>query len=147
MDEPVIRPARPEDLHRVLAIEAAWPTTPGWSRESFESELRSERSRFLVAERSRAVAGFAVLWVVGEEAELLDVAVAPETAGRGLGRRLLEEACAAAREAGCKVLRLEVSERNERALKLYRRAGLRVVGRRPKYYNDGSDALLMDKPL
>jgi ribosomal protein S18 acetylase RimI-like enzyme len=37
-----------------------------------------------------------------------------------------------------------VSDKNAGARAFYEALGLRVVGRRPKFYNDGSDAVLMD---
>lgn len=38
---------------------------------------------------------------------------------------------------------LEVHDRNEGALKLYESLGFANVGRRPKYYRDGGDAILL----
>jgi len=49
-----------------------------------------------------------------------------------------------AREAGTRLATLEVRAGNVAAQALYRRYGFRVVGRRPKYYNDNhEDALIM----
>jgi ribosomal protein S18 acetylase RimI-like enzyme len=42
---------------------------------------------------------------------------------------------------------LEVSAANAPAQALYLSEGFAVVGRRPKFYNDGSDAVLMDADL
>ena len=42
---------------------------------------------------------------------------------------------------------LEVSAENAAALGLYRSAGFAAVGRRKKFYADGSDAVLMDAIL
>jgi ribosomal-protein-alanine N-acetyltransferase len=46
---------------------------------------------------------------------------------------------------------LEVKTHNSRAIRLYKRLGFQEVGRRPKFYACGADALLMartgdDKP-
>ena len=142
-----VRPARKEDLEQVLAIEKAWPTTPGWSSGQFAEELDSGRSRFIVAESGSAVAGFAVLWVVGLEAQLLTIAVHPDAAKKGCGRKLLARAMEIGSSWDCTRMTLEVSAGNRAALRLYESAGFQVVGRRAKYYPDGSDALLMDKVL
>ena len=40
---------------------------------------------------------------------------------------------------------LEVSNRNEAALKLYKQVGFLVDSNRPHYYDDGSDAVLMTR--
>ena len=40
-------------------------------------------------------------------------------------------------------IHLEVNERSENAMRLYRRYGFREDGRRKHYYSDGGDAVLM----
>lgn len=143
MREPSIRKAGSRDLDAVLAIEAAWPTTSKWTREHFQRELDSRRSYFCVIEERAAVAGYAGLWLLPPEAQVTTVAVRPDMAGRGLGRALLEHLHARALEGGCGTLTLEVGDGNAAALRLYRGLGYKIAGCRKKYYNDGSNALLM----
>ena len=90
------------------------------------------------------VRGYAVFYEVFPEAQLVDVAIRPDDEGLGLGRRLLETAVAAFKERAFTRVTLEVSGGNEAARGLYDALGFKVVGRRPKFYNDGSDAILMD---
>jgi ribosomal protein S18 acetylase RimI-like enzyme len=52
-----------------------------------------------------------------------DLSVLPGYRGRGIGRALLREVEAAARERGCVKVTLEVQENNHRARRLYQRAG------------------------
>lgn len=52
-----------------------------------------------------------------------DLAVIPEYRGQGVGRRLLEQVEARARELGCCKLTLEVQERNRTAQRLYQKVG------------------------
>lgn len=91
------------------------------------------------------------MWsLVLDEAELLDIGVAPTARRQGLGARLLAEVIATARAAGATRLMLEVRAGNQAAQALYQRAGFMVTGRRKGYYPapDGrEDACLMDKPL
>jgi ribosomal-protein-alanine acetyltransferase len=145
--KPSTRAAQRDDLEAVLAIEKSWPTTAGWTRAQFESELENPRSRFVVAEEEGRLAGYAVFWSVPPEAQILDIAVAPDSARRGLGRFLLDVILAHARRLGLKKATLEVRAGNEAALALYRAAGFSVVGRRPRFYPDGEDAVLMDLGL
>ena len=42
---------------------------------------------------------------------------------------------------------LEVKASNQGALSLYSKLGFDEVGRRPRYYSDGEDALLLQKQL
>lgn len=142
-----IRNVRASDLDRILAIEDAWKTTPHWSRRQFQAELENPSSLFLIAEDDSGVAGYGVLWTVPPEAQLLNLAVAPERARRGVARTLLQALTIMARGWGCVIMTLEVSSRNLPAQALYESVGLRVVGRRAKFYNDGADAILMDLHL
>ncbi|MBI3549790.1 MAG: ribosomal protein S18-alanine N-acetyltransferase [Elusimicrobia bacterium] len=139
------RKALESDLDAVLAIEAAWPTTPKWSRDNFMREIKSERAYFCVCEDAGGVSGYGGIWLLPPEAQVTTLAIRPDVAGRGFGASLLEHLESHARERGCAMMTLEVSAANERALRLYRRRGYAIVGRRAKYYNDGSDALLMTR--
>jgi ribosomal-protein-alanine N-acetyltransferase len=137
------RPALPADLDAVCAIAQSAPFSARWSRAQYEEELGSGRGLFAVLADS-CVRGYFVLRRVPPEAQLVDLAVRPQDRGRGLGRALLDRVAATARAWGCAKITLEVSAANEPALRLYSRAGFQVVGRRPKFYNDRSDAILMD---
>ncbi|MFA6091363.1 MAG: GNAT family N-acetyltransferase [Elusimicrobiota bacterium] len=157
-----MRSARSADLEAILAIESHWTTTPHWTRAQFESEFSNPRSVFLVAEvqciadagmsgpreESRGrLSGYGAAWAVEDELQILSVAVNPEHVRRGIGRALVEALCVQGRSRGCSRATLEVSHLNAGAVALYEGCGFVVVGRRPKFYNDGSDAVLMDKTL
>jgi [ribosomal protein S18]-alanine N-acetyltransferase len=81
--------------------------------------------------------------VAAEEAEVLTLAVAPPARRKGLGRALLRAAMARAAAAGARRMVLEVSVANAPAAALYGTVGFREVGRRRRYYADGSDALVL----
>jgi len=67
-----------------------------------------------------------------------DVAVAPELQGRGAGRRLLARAVRSLRAGGERKVYLNVTEGNERALRLYARLGfVRSLGPTRDWYNAG----------
>ena len=91
--------------------------------------------------------GFILVSCVGDEAEVVTIAVAPAERGSGLGTRLLGEALARARALGAKSVFLEVEEGNAAAFALYRRFGFSICGRRRGYYRDdhgvARDALVM----
>lgn len=143
----MIRPAAREDVEALLAIEKLWPTTPGWNREHFLHEISSERSYFFVLESEGKVLGYAGCLKIAPEAQITTIAVSPGEARKGSGRLLLNHLVDAARRWGYSQVTLEVSARNAAARSLYGSAGFQIVGRRPKFYNDGSDAVLMDLDL
>lgn len=145
--KPSTRSARPADVEAIAAIESAWPTAAGWTKAQFAEELGNPAARVIVIEESGAVAAYAIFRAVAEEAQILDVAVAPARTRRGLGRLLVEDALARAAAAGLKKATLEVRADNAGALALYRAAGFSVVGRRPNFYNGVCDAVLMDRDL
>jgi ribosomal protein S18 acetylase RimI-like enzyme len=63
------------------------------------------------------------LWYDTDDCLLEDLYVADDARGTGLGRALLEAALGRARERGCARVELDVNEKNEAALALYRSAG------------------------
>jgi [ribosomal protein S18]-alanine N-acetyltransferase len=54
---------------------------------------------------------------------------------------------AAARKRGAGAMFLEVAAANGPALALYAREGFTEVGRRRRYYSDGTDALVLRRDL
>lgn len=92
----------------------------------------------------REVIGYAIGWVVADEAELANLGVAVRARRQGVGRRLVEAVVAAARERGGRRLYLEVRESNVAAVELYRSLGFQTVGRRSRYYaRPSEDARVM----
>ena len=77
----------------------------------------------------------------------LTLAVAPAARGQGLGAMLLAGAMQGAVLRGAGEMFLEVAAGNAAALALYRSAGFAEVGRRRRYYADGSDALVLRRVL
>ena len=141
----MIRSARPADAPAMAACHAA-SFDRGWSRSEIADLLNTPGACAVVMENTPEN-GFALARIGADEAELLTIAVAPQARRQGLGAALLsalERACA---EAGAVALYLDVSVKNAAARRLYARSAYEEVGFRPGYYADGSDALLMRKPL
>lgn len=140
MSVPAVRPAAAGDLDVVAAIGRR-RFAAGWSRDALGSEIGRPDSIFLVVPDH----GYALARVVGRDCRLLDLAAASD--GTGCGRALLSALTLAAKARGCVKVSLEASAANARALVFYAKAGAKVVGSRPKFYNDGSDAVLLDLDL
>ncbi len=103
-----------------------------------QSELSSPGYLVWGALRKEAVIGYVVVDSRITPHEIHMIAVHPESRRQGIGFRMLTAVVAKYRS-----IFLEVSDSNTAAQKLYARAGFREVGRRKAYYNDGSDAILM----
>jgi ribosomal protein S18 acetylase RimI-like enzyme len=144
-----IRLARASDVDALVAIENTAFQTDRLSRRSFRHLIDSPSAAALVAEAGGRIAGYCiVLFRAGASAaRLYSISAASDMAGQGVGRALIVAAERAALDRGKRALRLEVREDNSRAVKIYRRAGFRPVGRKSDYYQDGMAALRMEKPL
>ncbi len=120
---------------RLSAIHASAFARP-WSPEDFEGFLteRVIRANGLFLGRATQPSGFVLSRQVGDEAEILSVAVAPEVRGRGHARALLAAHLQGLAHAGVRKVHLEVENGNEPALALYRRLGFAKVGQREGYY-------------
>jgi len=142
----IIRPMAENDLEAVLAIEEGSFSTP-WHREHFEHEMTSPHSFPFVVEYNGIVIGYVCLMSLFEEAQILDIAVAPEQRGRGIARILMDYAVSVAREKDAELLALEVRASNGAAITLYERCGFVRTGLRQKYYEGRDDAVLMEMSL
>lgn len=91
--------------------------------------------------------GFASARLLVDEAHVVRLAVDPDRRRQGIGRALLDGLTAWASGSHAAALLLEVRASNTAALELYARVGMQVEGRRPRYYPDGEDALLLRRPL
>lgn len=144
---PRVRRAGPGDVDRVAAIEAQSFADP-WSASSFAGIVGEPNVLFHVVETESAVAAYSVVWTAADEAELANLAVAPEMRGRRLGALLLETAITEARRGGAEMMFLEVRESNAVARALYASRGFRQVGFRRRYYrNPVEDALVLRATL
>lgn len=131
------------DLTAVMEIERGAFTVP-WTPATFRGLLRRPDTVVLVAEVPGDVVGYAATWMVVDQAELGDIAVAEPYRGRGIGQRLLDEVLVVVAQRGIKELFLEVRVSNTRARRLYERNGFTLVGQRPAYYSKPrEDALVL----
>jgi ribosomal-protein-alanine N-acetyltransferase len=152
-----IRRAVRADLAGMLRIEQASFADP-WTVDSLTTALSLERMRVLVAESAGEVSdggdaaagllGYVVALVMGPEAEIADLAVAPEARRLGIGRALLARVLAELGEAGARTVYLEVRESNLAARTLYEADGFESVGRRRGYYRHPvEDALVLMREI
>ncbi|MEG3194120.1 ribosomal protein S18-alanine N-acetyltransferase, partial [Lysobacter sp. D1-1-M9] len=86
------------------------------------------------------------LSVAAGEAHVLNICIAPEYQGRGLGRTLLRSLVRVAKARRVDRVFLEVRPSNPGAIQLYESEGFNEIGRRPRYYparQGREDALVM----
>ncbi len=129
-------------LPEVMPIERA-VFMPGWSEETFRSDLRNPAALYLILKLNGKIVAYAGMWVVVDEAHITNVAVLPDYRGRAFAKRLIHRLLSLARERGCVKATLEVRVSNTAAQKLYEKFGFRPVATRAKYYDNVEDALIM----
>jgi ribosomal-protein-alanine N-acetyltransferase len=139
----LIRAAVPEDVPSVAALEARVFHDP-WPVHLYAQEVRQPlRFQRVVLNGDGYLAAYLfACWQV-DELHVLKVATHPMYQGVGVASTLLAEAAAEAHRCHGRGIVLEVRPSNHRAVQLYRHLGYRVIGRRPRYYSDGEDALVM----
>jgi len=130
--------ATEEDVPAVLAIEAQVFGVDAWSEPSVREEITGPRRRAVLA-CDPDVVGYVVTSAVGDTVDLQRLVVHPRHRRRGLARSLLKAVSDDGR------MLLEVGAANRGALALYAAEGFREIHRRPGYYRDGSEAVVMER--
>jgi len=144
-----IRPASLADVPALVALENRSFAGDRVSARSFRHLVRRRSAAILVEEEAGTVRGYALLLFRrgSRIARLYSFAVGHEHRGQGLAKALLAAAEGLAGERGARAMRLELRQDNAAALALYRKLGYAVFGSASGYYEDGMDAVRMEKPL
>jgi ribosomal-protein-alanine N-acetyltransferase len=102
----------------------------------FGNELPPSGRQYIVA--------FTGLWIMADEAHIINVAVRESYRRQGIGELLLISAINLAAELKVRIITLEVRASNTAAQALYSKYGFNQVGLRRGYYvDDREDAILM----
>lgn len=147
-----VEPLGPQDCGEIQRIHAL-AFHHGWSSDDFRSLIAQDTVFGFVARpagKPAEACGFVLARLVAGEAEILTIAVAPDTRRQGTGRALMDAVLRHLHQERAETLFLEVDEANVAAQALYRRLGFRKVGDRPAYYeteNGRSAALVLRRDL
>lgn len=146
-----IEPAEPADAEIVAKLHARG-FYRGWPREDFAAYIAGPDTPVYVAcDAKRRIAGFAMLRLVADEAELITIAVDPKWRKKGVGLALMRALFEDLRMTAAKRLFLEVAADNPAALKLYARFGFTKLSERQGYYTRANGqpatALVMARDL
>ena len=134
------------DISQIAEIEKQCFSDP-WSEQAFESGMNSPFFYGILFEEGGQVCAYACEMVIFEDAEILNVAVAPSFRRRGLGKELMLALENYAKNKGAERLLLEVREGNIPARGLYEKQGFEAYGVRKNYYEDGENAVVMQKKI
>jgi len=143
-----LRRARLADLAALVRLEECFPSDQ-LSRRNFRHLLKHGNADIWVSEAHDALAGNVVLFYRrhARVARIYSLVVHPEHQRRGVARALMQAAESAALTRGCHTMRLEVRADNTTAIALYQRLGYVVAASIENFYEDGTNALRLSKPL
>jgi [ribosomal protein S18]-alanine N-acetyltransferase len=145
----VIRDATAADAEAVYRLEAECMGPQAWSRTLVEAGVCGDvpTVHYLVVEEDDEVKAYAAASIVQDIAELQRIAVLTKARRRGHASALLDAVVARAIEGRADRLLLEVRDDNDEAQSFYAAAGFVEVDRRPRYYRDGTTAIVMRRAL
>lgn len=145
----MLQPLTDEHYAAVWAIEQQAYRFP-WSAAQLRQQLHSKQMNFGLWQ-DNALVGFILLQNIFPEAELLNIAVAPDAQNKKIGRTLLLHTFDYLIAKKFERLYLEVRASNHIAIHLYESLGFNQMGERKNYYpqenNGREDALLYGKEL
>lgn len=141
------RAPQPGDVRALEAAERACFSDP-WPSHLLLAEIFAPGRfhRILVEPAGSLVAYLLCAWQY-LDLHVLKVATLPSYRRTGLARKLMILAEEHAQASAGESVTLEVRESNVEAIALYQTLGYTRTGRRPGYYGDGEDALVMAKQV
>ena len=114
-----------------------------WDEASVAGELSNPLSLWLVAEEDGELAGYVGSQSVMGEADMMNLAVAPDFRRQGIAERLVLELIENLRKQNVSCITLEVRQSNFAAIGLYEKLGFNQVGCRPNYYSNPKEPALI----
>ncbi|MCX7275379.1 MAG: ribosomal protein S18-alanine N-acetyltransferase [Burkholderiales bacterium] len=144
-----VRRLQPDDVPAVMAIEREIYPFP-WTDGNFTDSLIAGYDGWgLFADG--VLIGYSVVMWIPDEVHLLNLSIAADWQGQGIGRRFLGWLCDSTARRGARAMLLEVRPSNDRARRLYETGGFETVGVRKRYYpsfnETREDALVMRRAL
>jgi len=140
--EPV-KLARVDEIH---AIEVRGYPFP-WSLKILQDSFKAGMPCYGLLDADNRLRAYAFCTLAAGELQLLNLCVAPEHQGQGLGRQMMQRLLTLARAEFCTIFLLEVRRSNTAARRLYESLAFKTLGVRKGYYPNGpgatEDALVM----
>jgi ribosomal-protein-alanine N-acetyltransferase len=138
-----VRRFEARDIPHAQEIARQSPQAAAWSDESHQAIDRAGQLAWVV-ESSGGLCGFLIARrVASDEAEILNLAVAPSTRRKGNGTALLQACLVEFSRLHIQRVFLEVRESNLSAISFYETHKFARTGRRTEYYRNPSEAAVL----
>ncbi len=143
----IVRPMTLSDMPSVLDIEVVSFLAP-WNESQFLYELKENPfCSLFVAEEKEIILGFIDFWITFDSGCINQIAVLPGYRQKGIASILMQDALKRLSGQGVQNVTLEVRTKNTSAIKLYEKFGFSGKLIKKAYYDNGDDALYMEKGL
>ena len=137
----IVRLSESSDLESITEIHNLC-FSRGWSLDDFMG-FHSQSMMYLwsAQEVGGSLCGFNLLRQLPDDAEIISIGVHPNFQRLGIGEKLMRASINHLLSEGINSLFLEVSERNNSAISLYKHLGFSVISERKGYYGSGDSAV------
>ena len=143
----LIRPMLVSDIENIAYVEREC-FKDCWSVDLIRAMYQNSYDFVELAEDGGKIAAYANLRILGDEAELMRIAVLKDRRQEGISKLLIKRIFRIGIEKEALIIRLEVRSENFPAISLYKKFGFIQNGIRKSYYsNPTEDAILMEKYL
>ena len=136
------------DVDQVYFIENQSFFEP-WSKEILVREMKINKFlEHFVYESDEKILGFYIANYILDEAEIYTIAVREEYRGQKIASKMLNHLVERCKKRKITKIFLEVSTKNDQAIKLYEKFSFKKVGLRKNYYRKtNEDAYIMRKDI
>ncbi|MGO3018009.1 MAG: ribosomal protein S18-alanine N-acetyltransferase [Anaerococcus sp.] len=136
------------DVDQVYFIENQSFFEP-WSKEILVREMKINKFlEHFVYESDEKILGFYIANYILDEAEIYTIAVREEYRGQKIASKMLNHLVERCKKREITKIFLEVSTKNDQAIKLYEKFSFKKVGLRKNYYRKtNEDAYIMRKDI
>jgi ribosomal-protein-alanine N-acetyltransferase len=138
-----------QDIKPLLGIENEVFDKSSFALSKNNFYYHIKKSRLFVAKQDEVILGYVLLLLRknSKKVRIYSIAVSKKNQGKGVATFLLENAFLNAKKNDKQYITLEVNEKNEKAINLYKKFGFMHKKILKSYYADGSNAYLMVKTL
>ena len=116
-----------------------------WTKKQWQSEFNKDGTKVVGLLIKKEIIGIYVVQIIIDEVQINYFSIKKFFRRKGYGSNLMQYLIKDCEKLNIKKLLLEVSETNLIAEVFYSKFNFTNVGRRKKYYKDGSDAVLKEK--
>ena len=138
-----LHPMSINDIEGIVGLQQEAMPQDAWTFGKLSGELDYSDRSWWLARKDGIIAGCAGGQVVDGELCIFNVCVKPSLRREGIASLLLERVATDAQGLGADSITLEVRASNCAAINLYKKLGMEELGKRPHYYHDGEDAIIM----